>query len=257
MTVHFIGAGPGAADLLTLRAVRLLGTSPVCMYAGTYLDSHVLSHCPDDVERIDTQRLTLDEITAHLVRATAEGKDVARLCSGDPSIYSAIAEQSRRLDAAGVAWDVTPGVPAYAATAALVGKELTVPEVTQSVVLTRTHQISTAMPSAEALEDFARTGATLVLHLSIRHIRRLATTLTTYYGAGCPVVVGSRVSQPSELVLRGTLADIADQAEAAGLTQAAVIIVGWALAADDFVESHLYSGRCRASDEPGGIPPIG
>lgn len=245
MTVHFIGAGPGAADLLTLRAVRLLNSSPVCLYAGTYLDAEVLSHCPAGAELIDTQYLNLDEITEILVRASTEGKDVARLCSGDPSVYSAIAEQTRRLDAAGVSWDVTPGVPAYAATAALIGKELTVPEVTQSVVLTRAQRDSTKIPEAEALENFARTGATLVLHLAIRHIRRLSATLIEHYGADCPVVVGSQVSQPAELILRGTLADISEQVERAGLRQAAVIIVGWALEAEDFVESHLYSSRCR------------
>lgn len=244
MTVHFIGAGPGAADLITLRAARLLGSSQVCLFAGTYLDEAVLAHCPPGAELIDTQHLNLDAITNHLVRATRDGHDVARLCSGDPSIYSAVAEQTRRLDEAGVPWDVTPGVPAYAATAAIIGKELTVPEVAQSVVLTRAQRDSTKMPDTEALENFAATGATLVLHLAIRHIRRLSSTLIEHYGADCPVVVGSQVSQPDELILRGTLADIADQVEAAGLRQAAVIIVGWALQAEGFVESHLYSSRC-------------
>ncbi|MCE1180140.1 MAG: precorrin-4 C(11)-methyltransferase [Micrococcales bacterium] len=245
MTVHFIGAGPGAHDLLTLRAARILSESPVCLYAGTYLDDEVLGHCPEGAELIDTQHLNLDEITAHLVRAHEQGKDVARLCSGDPSVYSAVAEQCRRLDEAGVPWDVTPGVPAYAATAALVGRELTVPEVAQSVVLTRAQRDSTKMPPGESLAAFAETGATLVLHLAIRHTRRLAEELSGHYGADCPVVVGSQVTQPEELVLRGTLADIADQVEAAGLRQAAVIIVGWALEAEGFVESHLYSSRCR------------
>lgn len=245
MTVHFIGAGPGAADLLTLRAVRLLQESPVCLYAGTYLDSEVLSHCPEGAELIDTQDIDLDAITAHLVAAHESGRDVARLCSGDPSVYSAIAEQTRRLDRAGVPWDVTPGVPAYAATAAILGRELTVPEVAQTVVLTRAHRDSTAIPSGEELAAFAATRATLVLHLAIRHTRRLADELSEYYGANCPVAVGSQVSQPGELILRGTLADIADQVEAAGLRQAAVIIVGWALEAEDFVESHLYGARIR------------
>lgn len=247
MTVHFIGAGPGAADLLTVRAVRLLATSRVCLYAGTYLDGEVLSHCPPGAELIDTQHLDLDAITGHLVRATDEGKDVARLCSGDPSVYSAVAEQARRLDRAGVPWDVTPGVSAYAATAAAVGRELTVPEVSQSVVLTRAHRDSTAMPSGETLAAFAATGATLVLHLAIRHTRRLADELAEHYGADCPVVVGSQVSQPPELVLRGTLSDIADQVEHHDLRQAAVIIVGWALGAEGFVDSHLYSSRGRTS----------
>ena len=241
MTVHFIGAGPGAADLLTLRAVAMLQRSPVCLYAGTYLDAEVLGHCPPGAQLVDTQRMTLDEIIEAIVAADRAGHDVARLCSGDPSVYSAVAEQARRLDAAGVAWDVTPGVLAYAATAALVGRELTVPEVAQSVVLTRAQKDSTKMPPGEQLSAFAATGATLVLHLAIRHTRRLADELAEHYGADCPVVVGSQVSQPEELVLRGTLADIADQVEEHGLRQAAVILVGRALAAEGFVESHLYS----------------
>lgn len=245
MTVHFIGAGPGAADLLTLRAVRLLSTSPVCLFAGTYLHAEVLGHCPDGAELIDTQRLDLDTITAHLVAAHEAGQDVARLCSGDPSIYSAIAEQTRRLDRAGVPWDITPGVPAYAATAAAIGRELTVPEVAQTVVLTRAQKDSTSLPPGEQLAAYAATRATLVLHLAIRHTRRLAAELAEHYGANCPVVVGSQVTQPDELILRGTLSDIADQVEAAGLRQAAVIIVGWALEAEDFVESHLYGTRTR------------
>lgn len=243
MTVHFIGAGPGAADLLTVRATRLLAASQVCLYAGTYLDAEVLGHCPDGAELVDTQGLNLDDITARIVAAHEAGHDVARLCSGDPSVYSAIAEQTRRLDAAGVPWDVTPGIAAYAATAAVVGRELTVPEVAQSVVLTRAQRDSTAMPKGEELAAFAATGATLVLHLAIRHVHRLADELSAHYGVDCPVVVGYRVSQPEQLILRGTLADIAEQVEAAELRQAAVIVVGWALRAEDFVESHLYSSR--------------
>lgn len=241
MTVHFIGAGPGAADLLTVRAVSLLAASPVCLYAGTYLDAAVLGHCPPGADLVDTQGMNLDEITARIVAAHNAGQDVARLCSGDPSVYSAVAEQARRLDAAGVPWDITPGVAAYAATAAIVGRELTVPEVAQSVILTRAQVDSTKMPPGEQLATFAATGATLVLHLAIRHTRRLANELTEHYGADCPVVVGSQVSGPNELILRGTLADIADQVEAHQLRQAAVIIVGWALKAEDFAESHLYS----------------
>ena len=245
MTIHFIGAGPGAADLLTVRAVRLIRSSPVCVYAGTYLGADVLAHCPPGATLVDSQPLTLDQITAHLVTAHEQGQDVARLCSGDPSIYSALAEQARRLDRAGVPWDVTPGVPAYAAAAALVGRELTVPEVTQTVILTRTQADSTAMPESESLARLAKTRATLVLHLAIRHVRRLAAELAPAYGSDCPVVVVSRVSQPDELVLRGTLTDIADQVEAHGLRQAAVIMVGAALAAEGFVESHLYGVRTR------------
>jgi precorrin-4/cobalt-precorrin-4 C11-methyltransferase len=246
VTVHFIGAGPGAADLLTLRAVRLLESSPVCVYAGTYVDAEILIHCPPDATLIDTQHLDLDQITDHLVNAHGAGWDVARLCSGDPSIYSALAEQTRRLDAAGVPWDVTPGVPAYAAAAAILGRELTVPELTQTVILTRTYAESTPMPQSESLSRLAQTQATLVLHLAIRHVRRLASELTVHYGPHCPVAVVANASQPNERVLRGTLTDIADQVEGAGLRQAAVILVGHALAAEDFADSHLYGKRDRS-----------
>ncbi|RMI30999.1 precorrin-4 C(11)-methyltransferase [Nocardia stercoris] len=241
MTVHFIGAGPGAADLLTVRAVTLLRDSPVCLYAGTYLDPDVLAHCAPGTEFVDTQGLDLDQITAHLARADAAGHDVARLCSGDPSLYSALTEQTRRLDALGIAWDVTPGVPAYAAAAAVLGTELTVPEVVQSVVLTRTRVRSTTMPASEELAGFARTRATLVLHLAITRIRTLAAELAGEYGADCPVAVVYRASQPEQLVLRGTLADIADAVEAAELRQAAVILIGRALTpALECSVSHLY-----------------
>jgi precorrin-4/cobalt-precorrin-4 C11-methyltransferase len=240
--VHFIGAGPGAADLLTLRAVRLLEAADVCLYAGTYLDAEVLGHCGPDAELVDTEHLDLDQITAHLVGGYRAGRSVARLCSGDPSLYSALAEQTRRLDRAGVPWDVTPGVPAYAAAAAVLGAELTVPELAQSIVLTRAQARSTAMPATESLDTFARTRATLVLHLAITRIRPLAEQLGVEYGTDCPVAVVYRVSQPAELVVRGTLADIADRVAAAGLRRAAVILVGRALgiANSGCAESHLY-----------------
>ena len=247
MTVHFIGAGPGAADLLTLRAVALLGRSPVCLYAGTYVTAEVLAHCPANAELIDTQSLSLDEIVDQLVKAHRAGHDVARLCSGDPSLYSALHEQTARLDAAGVPWDVTPGVPAYAAAAALLGTELTVPEVAQSVVLTRTRARSTVMPTGESLAAFAATGATLVLHLAITRMTEIAAELSGFYGDDCPVAVVYRATQADELVLRGTLRDIAGQVAAAGLRQAAVIMVGPALGntATEYcaVESHLYSAQ--------------
>lgn len=246
MTVHFVGAGPGAADLITLRAASLLAAAEVVLYPGTYLDAEVLAHCPD-ARQVDTQALDLDQITAVMVSAAADGLEVVRLTSGDPSLYSALAEQTARLDAAGVAWDVCPGVPAYAAAAAVVGRELTVPLVAQSVVLTRTQARSTAMPASESLAAFAATRATLVLHLAITSTRSLADSLVEEYGSDCPVVVVHRASQPGELVLRGTLVDIADQVEEAGLRQAAVILVGWALARDGG-ESWLYtSDRPRQS----------
>jgi len=247
VTVHFIGAGPGAADLLTLRAVRLLNTAPVCLYAGTYVTADILDHCAAGAELIDTQRLNLDQITAHLVGAHRSGHDVARLCSGDPSLYSALSEQTTRLDGAGVPWDVTPGVPAYAA--AILGRELTVPGLVQTVVVTRAQARSTAMPDTESLATLAASRATLALHLAITRIREIAAQLTPFYGADCPVAVVHRATQPGEVVLRGTLLDIADQVEAAGLRQAAVILVGQALRVGDpercAVESHLYG-----SDRP-------
>jgi precorrin-4/cobalt-precorrin-4 C11-methyltransferase len=240
MTVHFVGAGPGAADLITLRAATMLAAADVVLYPGTYLDAAVLAHCRDGARLVDTQDLDLDRILDELVSAHAAGLDLVRLTSGDPSVYSAVAEQTRRLDAAGVPWDVTPGVPAYAAAAALVGRELTVPLVSQSVVLTRAQARSSAMPATETLAAFAATRATLVLHLAITRTREVMAELAGEYGADCPVVVAYRASQPDELVLRGTVDDIADQVEAAGLRQAAVILVGRALARDGG-ESWLYS----------------
>lgn len=249
MTVHFIGAGPGAADLLTVRAVALLAAADVCVYAGTYVGAEILAHCPPEATLIDSRQLDLDQITEHLVQAHARGQDVARLCSGDPSLYSALTEQTRRLDAAGVPWDVTPGVPAYAAAAALLGLELTVPEVAQTVILTRAQAASTAMPASESLSRLAASRATLVLHLAIRRTRELAAELAVEYGPGCPVAVVADATGPGQVVLRGTLADIADRVEAAQLRQAAVIMVGEALrgqARDDLVESHLYGRRERS-----------
>jgi precorrin-4/cobalt-precorrin-4 C11-methyltransferase len=255
VTVHFIGAGPGAADLLTVRAVRLIESSPVCVYAGTYVDAEILAHCPSGTERIDSANLDLDSITRRMVQAHEEGKDVARLCSGDPSLYSALAEQTRRLDRAGVSWDVTPGVPAYAAASALLGRELTVPGVAQTVILTRAQRDSTAMPAEESLVELARSRATLVLHLAIRHTRELAGRLAPIYGSDCPAVVVADATRPRQQILRGTLADIADRVETAELRQAAVIMVGEVFRAEGFVESHLYGKRSRASvtgPQPGG-----
>lgn len=247
MTIHFVGAGPGAADLLTVRATRLLGQADVVLYPGTYLDPDVLAHVSRDAELIDTQNLDLDRITEHLVRTHAAGKDVVRLASGDLSVYSALSEQTRRLDEAGVPWDVTPGVPAYAAAAAVLGRELTVPLLAQSVVLTRTRARSTAMPETESLTAIARTRATLVLHLAITRTRELMAELESEYGADCPVAVVYRASQPDEQVLRGTVGTIADAVEAADLRQAAVILVGRALDPRAGGESYLYdAGRDRA-----------
>jgi precorrin-4/cobalt-precorrin-4 C11-methyltransferase len=254
--IHFVGAGPGAADLLTVRAAAMLAAADVVLYPGTYLDAEVLGHCRPDATLIDTQDLDLDQITAEMTAAHARGKDVVRMTSGDPSVYSALHEQARRLDRAGVPWDVTPGVPAYAAAAARVGAELTVPELVQSVVLTRTQARSTAMPDTEALANFAATGATLALHLAVTRIRDLVPELARHYGADCPVVVAYRVSQPGEVILRGTLADVADSVEAADLRQAAVILVGPALS-DDVrgAESFLYDAERDRSQKARSTPP--
>jgi precorrin-4/cobalt-precorrin-4 C11-methyltransferase len=255
MTVHFVGAGPGAADLITLRAATMLAAADVCLYPGTYLDHAVLAHCRPDARLVDTQDLDLDRIVAELVGAHGAGLDVVRLTSGDPSAYSALHEQTRRLDEAGVPWDVTPGVPAYAAAAALVGRELTVPLVTQSVVLTRAQARSTAMPETEELARFAATRATLVLHLAITRTRELMEELAGHYGPDCPVVVVHKASQPDELVLRGSVSSIADAVEHAGLRQAAVILVGPALDPSSSAagESYLYDpARDRSAKRPPG-----
>ncbi len=245
MTIHFVGAGPGAADLITLRAATLLASADLVLYPGTYLDSTVLGHCRDDADLLDTQELDLDRITAAMVEAHAAGGDVVRLTSGDPSLYSALHEQTRRLDAAGVPWDVTPGVPAYAAAAAIVGRELTVPLVAQSVVLTRTQARSTAMPERESLASYAATGATLVLHLAITRVRELMTELESFYGADCPVAVVAEASRPGQRIVRGTLADIVAKLAAEPVERTAMILVGRALAAEDFRESALYDADYR------------
>src|SRR5699024_3498974 len=234
-------------DLLTVRAVELLRAAPVVLYAGTYLDEDVLAHCGAGAELIDTQGLDLDRIIEHLTHAHRRGLDAVRLCSGDPSVYSALTEQTRRLDAAGVPWDVTPGVPAYAAAAAALGTELTVPGGVQTVVLTRTRARSTPMPDTESLQKVAGLRASLVLHLAITRIRELAEELAAEYGADCPAVVVAHASRPDQVVLRGTLATIADQVEAHRLRRYAGIQVRAELdrgaAAACGLASHLYDPR--------------
>ncbi|WP_305782568.1 precorrin-4 C(11)-methyltransferase [Symbioplanes lichenis] len=241
MTVHFIGAGPGAADLITVRGQRLLAASPVCLYAGSLVPPELLSDCPPGARLIDTANLDLDQIVAEMVTATGKGQDVARLHSGDPSVFSAVAEQMRRLDAAGVPYDVTPGVPAFAAAAASLGRELTVPEVAQTVILTRTAERATAMPPGEDLATLGASRATMVLHLAVQRIDAVVASLIESYGASCPVAVVARASRPDELILRGTLADIAGRVHEAGVRRTAVIVVGAALTASQFPDSHLYS----------------
>ncbi|WBQ07267.1 precorrin-4 C(11)-methyltransferase [Kribbella sp. CA-293567] len=241
MTVHFIGAGPGAADLITVRGRDLIATSPVCLYAGALVPVELLDHCPVGARKIDTAELNLDQIIAELTAAHEAGADVARLHSGDPSVFSAMAEQMRRLDALQIPYDVTPGVPAYAAAAASLGRELTVPEVGQTLILTRIGGRATAMPAGEDLTTLGQSRATLVLHLAVQQIDRVVDELTPNYGADCPVAVVARASRDDELTLRGTLADIAGQVRAAGVRRTAVIIVGKVLAAETFPDSHLYS----------------
>jgi precorrin-4/cobalt-precorrin-4 C11-methyltransferase len=224
-----------------LRAVRLIEQSPVCLYAGSLVSAEVLAHCPPGARLVDTANLTLDDIVAELLSAHASGDDVARLCSGDPSIFSAVAEQTRRLDAAGVPYDITPGVPAFAAAAAALGRELTVPGVGQTVVLTRIAQQATPMPDGEDLATLGATGATLVLHLAVQRIDDVVEQLSPHYGADCPVAVVAYASRPEQVVLRSRLAGIAAAVREAGIRRTAVIIVGRVLAAEGFCDSHLYS----------------
>ena len=241
MTVHFIGAGPGAADLITVRGRDLIAAAPVCLYAGALVPDELLDYCPLGARKVDTASLTLDEIITELSAAHADGLDVARLHSGDPSVFSAMAEQMRRLDALGIPYDVTPGVPAYAAAAATLGRELTVPEVGQTVILTRIGGQASAMPAGEELAVLGASRATLVLHLAVQQIDRVVAELVPNYGADCPVAVVARASRDDEVVLRGTLADIADQVRAADVRRTAVIIAGKVLSATTFRDSHLYS----------------
>jgi precorrin-4/cobalt-precorrin-4 C11-methyltransferase len=245
MTVHFIGAGPGAADLITVRGRDLIARCPVCLYAGSIVPRELLAYCPPGARIVDTAPLSLDEIDAEFAGAQAAGLDVARLHSGDLSIYSALAEQLRRLEQRGIAYTLTPGVPAFAAAAAALQCELTVPEVAQSVVLTRVSGRASRMPESEKLASFAKTGATLVIHLAIHAIDAIVTELTPFYGAGCPAAVVVQASTPAERVIRGTLADIAVKVAEARIERTALILVGPALAAHDFRDSALYDADYR------------
>jgi precorrin-4/cobalt-precorrin-4 C11-methyltransferase len=243
MTVHFIGAGPGAADLLTLRGRDLIARSPVCLYAGSLVPQGVLAHCPHDARIIDTAPLSLDAILAEMESAHAQGQDVARLHSGDLSIWSAVGEQMRRLDRLGIPYTMTPGVPAFAAAAAALKRELTLPEVAQSLVLTRTSGRASAMPPTETLEVFAKSRATLAIHLSIHALARVVEELTPHYGADCPVAVVFRASWPDERSVRATLGTIVTLVAAEPMERTALILVGRALGAEDFRESALYDAH--------------
>ncbi len=255
MTVHFIGAGPGAADLITLRGRDLLARCPVCLYAGSIVSPELLGHCPPDARIVDTAPLTLDAIEAEYVAAHGRGQDVARLHSGDLSVFSAVAEQIRRLERHHIPYTLTPGVPAFAAAAAVLGRELTLPEVAQSVVLTRVSGRASAMPPGETLAAFAATGATLALHLAVHALDRIVTELTPFYGGDCPVAVVVRASWPDQRVLRGTLATIDDEIAAQPIERTAMILVGPALAAADFRDSALYDPGYRRRFRPTGEKP--
>jgi len=241
MIVHFIGAGPGAPDLITVRGLRLIERCPVCLYAGSLVPAEIVAAAPAGAVVVDTAPLTLDEIVAHMAAAYRKGQEVARLHSGDPSLYGAIAEQMRRLAALGIPFDVTPGVPSFAAAAAALRRELTLPEVAQTVILTRTATRSSAMPEGESLERLAASRATLAIHLSIANLARVVRALAPQYGASCPAIVAYRVSWPDERIVEGTLGDIRAKVKAAGITRTALILVGPALAGEAAPDSRLYA----------------
>ena len=240
MTVHFIGAGPGAADLITVRGRDLLARCPVCLYAGSIVPREMLDWCPPHATLIDTAPMSLDEIEAEYVRAHAAGEDVARLHSGDLSVWSAVAEQMRRLDRLDIPYTLTPGVPAFAAAAATIGRELTIPGIAQSVVLTRVGGRASPMPDGETLAGFAATGATLAIHLAIHALDEIVAQLRPFYGDDCPVMIVAEASRPNEMVLTGTLADIGAAFAANPIERTAIIFVGKGLSAENFRESALY-----------------
>ncbi len=243
MTVYFIGAGPGAADLITVRGRDLIARCPVCLYAGSLVPEAVIACAPKGARVVDTAALTLDRIIAEIVEAHERDLDVARVHSGDPSLYGAIAEQIRRLRAIDIPYDITPGVSAFAAAAAALGQELTLPGVSQTVILTRTSRKSSSMPKGENLERLGRSGATLAIHLSIRNLRHVQRALEPLYGADCPAVAVYRASWPEQMVIRGTLADIAGKVRSARITRTALLLVGHVLATDDFDDSALYDAE--------------
>jgi len=241
VTVHFIGAGPGAPDLITVRGLNLIREAPVILYAGSLVPEAVLAEARADARVIDTAPLDLDAIIAEIEAADAEGQDVARVHSGDPSLYGAIAEQMRRLDALSIDYDVTPGVSAYAAAAASMKKELTLAGVSQTIILTRTAVRSSGMPAGEDLETLGKSGATLAIHLSVNNLAKVVRELAPYYGEDCPVAVAYRVGWPDEMIVEGRLSDIRDKVKATGITRTALILVGRVLAPEDFDDSRLYA----------------
>ncbi len=252
MTVYFIGAGPGDPELLTLKAQRLIAACPVCLFAGSLVPEQVVAGAPEGAIVKDTAAMTLDDTHRDILAAHKRGEDVARVHSGDPSLYGAIAEQIRRLRADVIPYEIVPGVPAYAAAAAALGQELTIPEVAQSIVLTRVSMQSTSMPEGETLENFARTGATLAIHLGVRNMREIERVLVPHYGPDCPVVVAYRVGWPDEMILRGTLTDIRKKVRVEKITRTALILVGPALGeVREFKDSALYD-----PDKPHVLRPV-
>jgi precorrin-4/cobalt-precorrin-4 C11-methyltransferase len=255
MTIHFIGAGPGAADLLTLRGRDIIAACPVCLYAGSLVPREILGHCPKDAKIINTASMDLDAIIAACATAHAAGQDVARLHSGDLSLWSAMGEQMRRLRAMNIPVSVTPGVPAFAAAAAALGAELTLPGLAQSLILTRTPGRASSMPQGESLKNFAATGATLAIHLSIQNLNKVVADLTPAYGPDCPVAVVYRASWPDERIIRATLSTISAAMDD-GISRTAIILVGPALSGEGFAESCLYSThydrryRPQSADSP-------
>ncbi len=241
MTVHFIGAGPGAPDLITVRGLKIIQRCPVVLYAGSLVPAEVVAEAPEGARVVDTAPMHLDEIIAEMQAAHEAGHDVARVHSGDPSLYGAIAEQMRRLDALEIPYDVTPGVPAFAAAAAALATELTLPEISQTVILTRTAVRSSSMPEGEDLETLGRSGATLAVHLSVNNLARVVRELIPHYGADCPVVIAYRVTWPDQQFIRGTLSDIREKVKASGITRTALILVGRVLGEANFDESRLYA----------------
>lgn len=245
MTVHFIGAGPGAPDLITIRGLNYIRESQICLYAGSLVPKEVVEEAPIDAEIIDTASMHLDQIIEKIKKADQTGLDVARVHSGDPSIYGAIAEQMRRLDMLNIDYDVTPGVPAFAAAAAVLNQELTLPEVSQTVIVTRTAGKASNMPDGEKLAFLAKSRATLAIHLSIRNLKKVIEDLVPYYGENCPVYIIYRVTWPDQKIIAGTLIDISAKVRSAKITRTALIMVGEVFEANDFIDSRLYSKNHR------------
>lgn len=252
MTVHFIGAGPGAPDLITLRGRDLIAACPVCLYAGSLVPVEIIAFARSDARVIDTAPLNLDQIMGEIEMAHGKNQDVARVHSGDPSLYGAIGEQIKRLQTLDIDYTITPGVPAFAACAAALGLELTLPDISQTIILTRTAMKASAMPEGEDLADLGRSQATLAIHLSARNLRQVCRDLIPHYGADCPVAFIYRASWPDQHIIRGTLADIRGKVRKAKLTRTALVLVGRVLDTNEATDSRLYAPDHRHILRPEG-----